>query len=107
MSTKSLIQKKLADLHPNILRKDINICISEILNSIIDTVKDDSRAEFRGFGVFFSKTLKTKVGRNPKTGQTLLLKSRRRIRFKPSKILLKRLNKNFTDNNKISATSKN
>ena len=103
MSTKSLIQKKLADLHPNILRKDINICISEILNSIIDTVKDDSRAEFRGFGVFFSKTLKTKVGRNPKTGQTLLLKSRRRIRFKPSKILLKRLNKNFTEN-KISDT---
>ena len=100
MSTLNLIQKKLADLHPNILRKDINICCSIILNSIIDTVKDNSRAEFRGFGVFFSKTLKSKVGRNPKTGQTLLLKSRRRIRFKPSKILLKRLNKNFTENNK-------
>ena len=100
MSTRSLIQKKLADLHSNILRKDINICCSIILNSIINTVKDNSRAEFRGFGVFFSKTLKSKVGRNPKTGQTLLLKSRRRIRFKPSKILLKRLNKNFTENNK-------
>ena len=99
MSTRSLIQKKLADLFPNILRKDINICCSVILNSIIDTVKDNSRAEFRGFGVFFSKALKSKVGRNPKTGQTLLLKSRRRIRFKPSKILLKRLNKNFTENN--------
>ena len=99
MITRSLVQKKLADLHPNILRKDINICCSIILNSIIDTVKDNSRAEFRGFGVFFSKTLKSKVGRNPKTGQTLLLKSRRRIRFKPSKILLKRLNKNFTENN--------
>ena len=100
MSTRSLIQKKLADLHTNILRKDINICCSIILNSIIDTVKDNSRAEFRGFGVFFSKTLRSKVGRNPKTGQTLLLESRRRIRFKPSKILLKRLNKNFTENNK-------
>ena len=99
MSTRSLIQKKLADLHPNILRKDINICCSIILNSIIDTVKDNSRAEFRGFGVFFSKTLKSKVGRNPKTGKTLLLKEgRRRLRFKPSKILLKRLNKNFIEN---------
>ena len=104
MSTRSLIQKKLADLHPNILRKDINICCSIILNSIIDTVKDNSRAEFRGFGVFFSKTLKSKVGRNPKTGKTLLLKGdRKRLRFKPSKILLKRLNKNFTEN-KISDT---
>ena len=99
MFTRSLIQKKLADLHPNILRKDINICCSIILNSIIDTVKNNSRAEFRGFGIFFSKTLKSKVGRNPKTGQKLLLENRRRIRFKPSKILLKRLNKNFTENN--------
>ena len=95
MSTLNIIQKKLADLHANILRKDINICCSIILNSIIDTVKDKSRCEYRGFGAFFSKTLKSKVGRNPKTGQALLLKSRRRIRFKPSKILLKRLNKNF------------
>ena len=100
MSTLSIIQKKLADLHANILRKDINICCSIILNSIIDTVKDNSRAEFRGFGVFFSKTLKSKVGRNPKTGQAILLQSRRRVRFRPSKILLKRLNKNFTENNK-------
>ena len=104
MSTLSLIQKKLADLHGGILRKNINICCSIILNSIIDTVKDNSRAEFRGFGVFFSKTLKSKVGRNPKTGKTLLLKGdRKRLRFKPSKILLKRLNKNFTEN-KISDT---
>ena len=99
MAVLSQIEKKLSDLHGNILRKDVNACCSIILNSIIDTVKDNSRAEFRGFGVFFSKTLKSKVGRNPKTGQTLLLKSRRRIRFKPSKILLKRLNKNFTENN--------
>ena len=99
MSTRSLIQKKLADLHPNILRKDINICCSIILNSIIEAVKDNSRVECRGFGVFFSKTLQSKIGRNPKTGKTLLLKEgRRRLRFKPSKILLKRLNKNFIEN---------
>ena len=98
MAVLSQIEKKLADLHGNILRRDINTCCLIILNSIIDTVKNNSRAEFRGFGVFFSKTLKSKVGRNPKTGQTLLLKSRRRIRFKPSKILLKRLNKNFIEN---------
>ena len=99
MAVLSQIEKKLSDLHGNILRKDVNACCSIILNSIIDTVKDNSRAEFRGFGVFFSKTLRSKVGRNPKTGQTLLLESRRRIRFRPSKILLKRLNKNFTENN--------
>ena len=104
MASLSQIEKKLADLHRNVLRKDINTCCSIILNSIIETVKDNSRVECRGFGVFFSTTLKSKVGRNPKTGKTLLLKGdRKRLRFKPSKILLKRLNKNFTEN-KISDT---
>ena len=99
MAVLSQIEKRLSDLHGNILRKDINACCSIILNSIIDAAKNNLRVECRGFGVFFSKTLKSKVGRNPKTGQTLLLESRRRIRFRPSKILLKRLNKNFTENN--------
>ena len=99
MAVLSQIEKKLSDLHGNILRKDVNVCCSIILNSIIDAAKNNLRVECRGFGVFFSKTLKSKVGRNPKTGQTLLLESRRRIRFRPSKILLKRLNKNFTENN--------
>ena len=104
MAALSQIEKKLADLHRNVLRKDINTCCSIILNSIIDAAKDNLRFECRGFGVFFSRTLKSKVGRNPKTGKTLLLKEgRRRLRFKPSKILLKRLNKNFTEN-KISDT---
>ena len=99
MPVLSQIEKKLADLHGNILRKDINTCCLIILNSIIEAVKDNSRVECRGFGVFFSTTLKSKVGRNPKTGKTLLLKEgRRRLRFKPSKILLKRLNKNFIEN---------
>ena len=104
MAVLSQIEKKLSDLHGNILRKDVNACCSIILNSIIDAAKDNLRVECRGFGVFFSKTLKSKVGRNPKTGETLLLKGdRKRLRFKPSKILLKRLNKNFTEN-KISDT---
>ena len=104
MAVLSQIEKKLADLHRNILRKDVNNCCSIILNSIVEAAQDNIRVECRGFGVFFSKTLKSRVGRNTKTGKTLFLKEgRKRLRFKPSKILLKRINKNFTDN-KISDT---
>ena len=95
MPVLSQIEKKLADLHGNILRKDINTCCSIILNSIIEAVKDNSRVECRGFGVFYSKTLKSKIGRNPKTGEVLVLPAgRKTFRFRASKILLKRLNKN-------------
>ena len=57
MATRSLIQKKLADLHPDILRKDINTSISIILESIISEVKNGSRYELRNFGSFFLKKL--------------------------------------------------
>jgi len=93
VSTRSLIQKKLADLHPNILRKDINSSIAIILERIIAEVKNDSRFELRNFGSFFLKKFKYKIARNPKTGAKITLpEGRKTIRFRASKILLKRLN---------------
>jgi len=92
---RSQIEQRLANLHPNILRKDINRCCSIILESIIEFVKNESRLELRGLGSFFLKTFKSKVGRNPKTGEVIMLpEGRKTIRFRASKILLKRLNKN-------------
>jgi len=92
-TVRSQISKRLADLHPNILRKDIEICISEILENIILSVKNKQRVELRAFGSFFSKTLKSKIARNPKTGEKISLNERQTIRFRASKLLLKRLNK--------------
>ena len=95
MATRSLIQKKLADLHADILRKDINTSISIILESIISEVKNGSRYELRNFGSFFLKKLMNKIARNPRTGATITLpEGRKIIRFRASKILLKRLNEN-------------
>ncbi len=95
MTTRSSIQQKLANLHPNILRKDIDNSISIILNSIISEVKNDARFELRNFGSFFLKKFMHKIARNPKTGATITLpEGRKTIRFRASKILLKRLNEN-------------
>ena len=57
MAVLSQIEKKLADLHTNILRKDINLCCSIILNSLIEAIRNNNRVEIRGFGSFFSKNL--------------------------------------------------
>ena len=95
MTTLSLLQKKIADLHPNILRKDINHCCSTILEGITESVKSGTRVEIRHVGSFFLKTFKFKIGRNPKTGSVIELpEGRKTIRFRTSKLLLKRLNKN-------------
>ena len=58
MAVLSQIEKKLADIHSNILRKDIDLCCSIILSSLIETVENGSRIELRNFGVFYSKKLK-------------------------------------------------
>ena len=68
MYTLSFIQKKLADMHPNILRKDINYCCSTILNGIIESVKSDNRVEIRQLGSFFSKSFKKKLAVTPRQG---------------------------------------
>ena len=95
MITRSLIQKKLADLHPNILRKDINASIEIILESILSEVKNGYRIELRNFGSFFLKKFRYKIAHNPRTGETITLaEGRKTIRFRASKILLKRLNQN-------------
>jgi integration host factor subunit beta len=99
MAVRSQIEKKLAEINVNILRKDINHCCSLILSSLVDAIKNENKVELRGFGSFSSKELKAKIGRNPKTGLSITLPNgRKTIRFKPSKILLKRLNENFTEN---------
>jgi len=66
--TLSFIQKKLADMHPNILRKDINFCCSEILNGIIESVKSDNRVEIRSLVHFFQRVLKKKLAVTPRQG---------------------------------------
>ena len=92
MAVLSQIEKKLADIHTNIKRKDINLCCSLILRNLSETVKNGFRVELRHFGVFYSKNLKPKIGRNPRTGVSLELKSRYTVRFRASKTLLKRFN---------------
>ena len=93
MAKLSLIQKRLANLYPNILRKDINSSIAIILESIISEVNNGHRFELRNFGSFFLKSFRRKTARNPRTGTKITLpEGRKTIRFRASKTLLKRLN---------------
>lgn len=45
----------------------------------------DDTVYMKGFGKFFTKTLKAKKGRNPNTGETIMLPERKQIYFKASK----------------------
>ena len=60
-----------------------------IKNAIINKRK----VELRGFGSFFLKRIKENFSaRNPKTGELIYIPEKNRLKFKPSKILKKRIN---------------
>ena len=106
MTTLSSIKKEMANQFPNILRKDINRCVSIIFSEIIEALcgNEFTAVELRGYGRFSTKMQKPYIGRNPKTGAKVNVPSKRVIKFKASSILIKKLNKNFTEN-EISATN--
>ena len=101
---RSELVQKLCNMHPNILRKDIEKIVKIIMFEIIEALCRNEPVEIRGFGRFKIVMRKARIGRNPKNSEAVQIPSKKAIKWKMSKILFKRLNKNFTEN-KISVTN--
>ena len=101
---KSELVQKLCNLHPNILRKDVKKIVEIIIFEIIEALCRDKAVEIRGWGRFKIVTRKARIGRNPKNSKIIQIPEKKVIRWKMSKILYKKLNKNFTEN-KIPVTN--
>ena len=89
---KSKLLKQLSKNYPNFLKKDLEKFTNIILKEIKDTLKRGERVELRGFGVFYTKTQKARISRNPKTGEKVNTPEKKTINFKMSKDLFKKLN---------------
>jgi nucleoid DNA-binding protein len=89
---RSQIEKSLSDIHYNLNRRDIDKIIEIILSEIVSALNRDEAVEIRGVGRWVVKQQKAKMGRNPKNGLPVEIPAKRKVKFKPSKILLKKLN---------------
>ena len=89
---KSKLLKQLSDNYPNFLKKDLEKFSNIILDEIKKTLKRGERVELRGFGVFSAKIQKTRISRNPKTGEKVNTPEKKIIHFKMSKDLFKKIN---------------
>ena len=101
---RSELLQKMRNLHPNILSKDMEKIVSIILAEINDALNRGQNFEARGFGSFKLTIRKARIGRNPKNSEPVQIPEKKAIKWKMSKILYKRLNKNFTEN-EISVTN--
>ena len=65
----------------------------ELVFSIMkNTLEDGEDIKISGFGKFEVKQKKDRRGRNPQTGEDLIIEARRVLTFKPSTILRKMIN---------------
>ena len=95
---KSQLVQKLCNMHPNILRKDLEKLVDIIINEMIESLSRNESIEIRGWGRIKAVSRKSRIGRNPKSSETIEIPAKKAIKWKMSKKLYNKLNKNFTDN---------
>ncbi|RDV27586.1 integration host factor subunit beta [Alteromonas aestuariivivens] len=90
--TKSELIERLADQARQIPAKELELAIKEMLEQMAQTLQKGDRIEIRGFGSFSLHYRAPRVGRNPKTGETVELDGKYVPHFKPGKELRERVN---------------
>jgi integration host factor subunit beta len=85
MTKADLIEEvsRLAEL----TRKDSEIIVETIFDSVVRSLRAGDKIEIRGFGSFRTRQRKPRVGRNPKTGARVEVAAKKIPYFKPSKEL--------------------
>ena len=66
--------------------------VNAIFDEMIQALGCGEHIEFRGFGTLHCRSYDSYTGRNPKTGEYLEVESRRRVRYKMSEHILRKLN---------------
>jgi integration host factor subunit beta len=70
-----------------VTRKDGEVIVETIFDSIVRSLRAGDKIEIRGFGSFRTRQRKPRVGRNPKTGARVEVPAKKIPFFKPSKEL--------------------
>ena len=90
----NIVNEKISMPKDNI--KFITNIILESMNDIFQKKQSNIRLEIRNFGIFEIKPTKAKPkARNPRTNEIVYVPARRKIAFKPSKKLDKKLKKEW------------
>ena len=68
---------------PHLNQKDVELAIACILESLTSSLAHAKRIEIRGFGSFSTCERNAKIGRNPKTGESVSIPTTYAVHFKP------------------------
>ena len=92
--TKSELIERLASQQNQLSYKDVELVVKTTLEHMAQTLSEGERIEIRGFGSFSLHYRAPRIGRNPKTGESVQLEGKSVPHFKPGKELRERVNQN-------------
>jgi integration host factor subunit beta len=90
---KSELVMRIAEQNPHLYQRDVENIVNAILDTIADALARGDRIELRGFGAFSVKRRDARVGRNPRTGETVEVGEKAIPVFKTGKEMRSRLNR--------------
>ncbi len=92
--TRSELILTLAERFPQLLIKDVDVSVKELLDRLSLALVEGDRIEVRGFGSFSLNYRPPRIGRNPKTGEKVTVPGKYVPHFKAGKELRERIESN-------------
>ena len=87
MTKADLVEQVAEAIGPGITKKDCALVVDGLLNAIKNALAQHEHIEIRGFGTFKVRERKSRLARNPRTGEPVEVPPRAVPVFKPSKEL--------------------
>ena len=69
--TKSELIARLAAQNPSLYHRDIERLVNTVFETITEALISGDRVELRGFGAFSLRERGSRIGRNPRTGESV------------------------------------
>ncbi len=85
--TKSELICRLTDKVPSLTKRQVEVVVNTIFDLMRNALTRDEKIEIRGFGSFKLRSRRMKEGRNPKTGEAVLVPPKKIPFFKVGKVL--------------------
>ena len=91
--TRAELIAELAASSPHLRQEDAELIVATIFEQITAALARGERVELRGFGAFTVKQRNARIGRNPRTGETVQVHDKTVPYFKAGTEMLRRLNR--------------
>jgi integration host factor subunit alpha len=90
--TKVDLINKVYNSRTTLTKKEARKAVETILHTIKSSLESSEDVLLSGFGKFNVKAKSARKGRNPKTGESMILDARKVVTFKPSGLLREKVN---------------